>query len=138
MVNQLPDYFFRIRENGALVFRIDTENRQRRLELDQIASVNIKQGEFKPQGDMELTDHDKTAITDWIAQRQAALAKRCQDSIFRTVEHLNLAAHWANSQAEDNELEAVTEELLLAMHDLRSVLVRKKSQRDGHGDPCNG
>ena len=36
---ELPDYYFRIRENGAAVFRVDTENRQRRIEMDQIALV---------------------------------------------------------------------------------------------------
>lgn len=129
MVNQLPDYFFRIRENGALVFRIDTENRQRRLEMDQIASINIKKGEFKPHGDTVLNDADTAAINDWITARQAVLAQRSQNDVRNTVEHLNLTAHWVNSKASDQDLEDITEELLLAMHDLRSVLVRKKSQR---------
>ena len=33
-----------------------------------------------------------------------------------------------------NQLEAVTDDLLLAMHDLRSVLVRKKADRLMKGD----
>jgi hypothetical protein len=33
------------------------------------------------------------------------------------------------SKAEAGQLEAVTDLLLLAMHDLRSVLVRKKAER---------
>jgi len=33
MSAQLPDYYFRVRDNGAFVFRIDTENRQRRIEI---------------------------------------------------------------------------------------------------------
>ncbi len=33
MSGKLPDYYFRVRENGALVFRVDTENRQRRIEI---------------------------------------------------------------------------------------------------------
>ena len=36
MAGDLPDYYFRIRENGAAVFRVDAENRQRRIEMDQI------------------------------------------------------------------------------------------------------
>ena len=40
MSAQLPDYYFRVRDNGAFVFRIDTENRQRRIEMDQIAVIN--------------------------------------------------------------------------------------------------
>ena len=48
MSGQLPDFYFRVRENGALVFRVDTENRQRRIEMDEIAAVNIRNSEIKP------------------------------------------------------------------------------------------
>jgi hypothetical protein len=34
MGSDLPDYNFRVRENGAAVFRVDTENRQHRIEMD--------------------------------------------------------------------------------------------------------
>ena len=50
----LPDYYFRVRDNGATVFRVDIENRQRRIDLDQIAVVNIRNGEIKPQGSNRL------------------------------------------------------------------------------------
>ena len=128
---ELPDYYFRIRENGAFVFRVDTENRQQRIEMDQIAVVNVKNGEVKPQGDRVLTDQDMKVIADWMADRIALLARRDVDDIQRTIDHLNLTAHWANSRATDAQLEAVTDALLLAMHDLRSVLVRKKADRLG-------
>ena len=129
MENTLPELFFRIRENGAMVFRIDTENRQRRIEMDQIATVNVKKGEIKPHGDEPLNATDEAAISEWITARQQVLATRDQDSIASTVEHLNLTTQWAQSRASDAELDAITDELLLAMHDLRSVLVRKKSKR---------
>ena len=128
---ELPDYYFRSRENGAFVFRVDTENRQQRIEMDQIAVVNVKNGEVKPQGDRVLTDQDMKVIADWMADRIAVLARRDVDDIQRTIDHLNLTAHWANSRATDAQLEAVTDALLLAMHDLRSVLVRKKADRLG-------
>jgi len=57
------------------------------------------------------------------------LAQRDIDDILRTVDHLNLTTHWAQSRATDAQLEAVTDALLLAMHDLRSLLVRKKAER---------
>ena len=44
-------------------------------------------------------------------------------------DYLNLTTHWAQSRATDEQLEEVTDALLLAMHDLRSVLVRKKADR---------
>ena len=127
--NELPDYYFRIRENGAFVFRVDTENRQRRIEMDQIAAVNVKNGEIKPQGDRQLSDRDMAVIRDWMEARIALLAQRDIDDIHRTIDHLNLTAHWANSRATDDQLEEVTDALLLAMHDLRAVLVRKKADR---------
>lgn len=127
MATELPEYYFRIRENGAFVFRIDTENRQRRIEMDQIASINVKNGEVKPNGDRVLSDTDMAAISDWMAARKTVLAERDIDNIRRTVEQLNLTTHWANSRASAVQLEEVSDDLLLAMHDLRSVLVRKKS-----------
>ncbi|GGD44040.1 hypothetical protein [Sinisalibacter lacisalsi] len=134
MTTELPDYFFRVRENGAFVFRVDTENRHRRIEMDQIAVINIKNGEVKAHGDRDLSEEDRAAIDDWIEERKATLAARDIDDILRTVDHLNLTAHWAQTRASDGDLEAVTDALLLAMHDLRSVLVRKKADRMMKGD----
>ncbi len=129
MAGELPDYYFRVRENGAAVFRIDTENRQRRIEMDQIAVINIRNGEVKPHGDRTLSAEDMAEIKSWMASRQALLAARDIDDIHRAVDYLNLTTHWAQSKASDEQLDDVTDALLLAMHDLRSVLVRKKADR---------
>ena len=125
----LPDYYFRIRENGAAVFRVDTENRQRRIEMDQLAIVNVRNGEVKPQGDRTLTEADIAAIQDWLDKRVALLAQRDIDDIHRAVDYLNITTQWVQSKATDDQLEDVTDALLLAMHDLRTVLVRKKADR---------
>lgn len=125
----LPKYYFRVRENGAFVFRVDTENRDRRIEMDQIAAINIRNGEIKPHGDRTLTQEDLEQIKSWMAERTEVLARRDIDDILRTVDHLNLTAHWAQTRASEAQLEAVTDALLLAMHDLRTVLVRKKADR---------
>lgn len=129
MTAELPDYYFRVRENGAAVFRVSTENRQRRIEMDEIAAVNVKNGNIKPHGATELGKADLKAINDWLTARQAQLAAREVDDILRAVDHLNLTAQWAQSRAGDDQLDAVTDALLMAMHDLRSVLVRKKAER---------
>lgn len=129
MTAELPDYYFRIRENGAVVFKIDTENRQRRIEMDQIAVINIRNGEVKPQGQRSLSDSDQAEITRWMEERKAVLAQRDIDDIHRAVDYLNLTTQWAQSKASDDQLEDVTDRLLMAMHDLRSVLVRKKADR---------
>jgi hypothetical protein len=129
MTSDLPEYYFRIRDNGAAVFRVDTENRQRRIEMDQIAVVNVRNGEIKPQGERKLSEHDLREIEAWLVQRTALLAARDIDDIHRAVDHLNLTTHWAQTRASDAQLDDVTDALLLAMHDLRSVLVRKKAER---------
>ncbi len=133
MAGDLPDYYFRVRENGAAVFRLDSENRQRRIEMDQIAVVNLRSGEVKPHGAYRLTEADMAEIDRWIEARRALLAAREIDDIRRTVDHLNLTTQWAQSRASEEQLDAVTDDLLLAMHDLRSTLVRKKADRIGRG-----
>jgi hypothetical protein len=129
MAGDLPDYYFRIRENGAVVFRVDTENRQRRIDMEEIATVNVRNGNIKPHGDRPLTMADSAAIRDWMAARVDQLARRDIDDIFRAVDHMNLTTQWVQSKATDAQLEEVTDTLLLAMHDLRSVLVRRKAER---------
>jgi hypothetical protein len=78
---------------------------------------------------VELSEADRAAIEEWLAARQAQLAAREVDDILRAVDHLNLTTQWAQSRATDAQLEAVTDQLLLAMHDLRSMLVRRKADR---------
>lgn len=129
MAGELPEYYFRVRENGALVFRIDTENRQRRIDMDQIAVVNVKNGEIKAHGDRTLSDDDMEIIQEWMEDRIELLEERDVDDIHRAVDYMNLTTQWAQSRASDEQLEDVTDALLLAMHDLRSVLVRKKADR---------
>lgn len=125
----LPEYYFRVRENGAMVYRVDTENRQRRLEMDQIAVVNLNKGEIKPHGDHELTAGELEEIREWMETRRALLAAREMDDIHRTIDQLNLTAQWVQARARPEQLDEVTDALLLAMHDLRGVLVRKKAER---------
>jgi len=129
MSAELPEFYFRVRDNGATVFRVDTENRQRRIEMSEIAVVNIRNGQIKPHGDHELDADELEVINDWMEERSAVLATREIDDIYRAIDYLNLTTHWAQTRAEEDQLDEVTDALLLAMHDLRSVLVRKKADR---------
>jgi EAL domain-containing protein (putative c-di-GMP-specific phosphodiesterase class I) len=131
MPDRLPEHYFRVRENGAAVFRVDTENRQRRIDLIEIASVNIRNGNIKPHGDTVLSEAEVLLIKAWISERVSVLAARDLDDIHRAIDHLNLTTHWVQSKATETQLIAVTDALLLAMHDLRSALVRKKADRLG-------
>lgn len=133
-MSELPEFYFRVRENGAAVYRVDTQNRQRRIEMTEIAVVNVRNGRVKPHGSHQLTPEEQAVIEEWMAERTALLARRDLDDIHRTIDHLNLTAQWAQSRASDAELDNVTDRLLLAMHDLRSVLVRKKADRLMQGE----
>ena len=119
--------FFRVRDNGAAVFRVDTENRQRRLDLQQIAVVNIRNGQVKPQGEQVPTAAERNEIDAWAVERRKTLAIRKIDDIKRATDHLNDTAQWVQSDATDEQIDEFADDLLMAMHDLRSVLVRKKS-----------
>ncbi|NBO20932.1 MAG: hypothetical protein EBU97_03085, partial [Rhodobacteraceae bacterium] len=129
MSGDLPEFYFRIRENGAVVFRISTENRQRRIEMEELATINIKNGTIKPHGDRVLSPAETAAIGDWVARRTALLAARDIDDIHRAVDYLNITTQWVQSKASDAQLDDVTDALLLAMHDLRTVLVKRKAER---------
>jgi hypothetical protein len=128
-MTDLPELYFRIRENGAAVFRINAANRERRIEMEQIAVVNTNRGDFKAQGETALTPAEERVISDWLQARLNLLAARDMDDIHRAIDHLNLTAQWAQAKATNEQLEQVTDDLLMAMHDLRSVLVRKKADR---------
>ena len=129
MTIALPRYFFRIRENGAVLFKTPGNNRRNRLEMHQIAAINIRNETVKPLGDTVLTDEEIKLIADWMRERKTVLEEREIDDILRTIDHLNLTAQWAQSKASDADLERVTDQLLLAMHDLRTILNRKKIER---------
>lgn len=133
MTGTPPEYYVRLRENGAAVFHIDPENRNRRIEMNQIAVIN-KQGDVKPHGDHALTESDLAAIAKWQAKRAEVDAARQIDDILRTVDHLNLAASWVQQKASDAELDTVTDPLLMAMHDLRQMLVKKQAARLAKND----
>lgn len=128
-MSDLPPFYFRVRDNGAQVFRVNSENRQRRLEFEVFANVNVNNGQIRAQGDHVISDEERLAIEDWMAKRIALLAARDMDDIHRAIDHMNLTTQWAQSRATPEQLEEVTDALLMAMHDLRSVLVRKKADR---------
>lgn len=131
---ELPQYYFRLRENGALVYRVTPDDRRGRLGLDQIAAINLRNAEIRPHGDRPLTTEERAEIDAWIARRRDELARREVDEMRRCVEVLNLTAQWAQSRATDAQLEDLSDALMLAMHDLRTVLIRKRAERLGRGD----
>ena len=122
----LPKYYFRVRENGAAVYEVDTENRHRRIEMTQIATLNVRKGEIKPQRG-PLSGEAEAAIEAWLADRKAYLARRSDDAVRETIDRMNLTAQWAQAEATPQEIEASADALLMAIHDLRTAIVRKKA-----------
>ena len=128
-MSDLPPLFFRLRDNGATVFRLDAENRDRRVAYEQIAVVNTRRGDFKPTGDADLSEDEEQQINAWLAQRIALEDKRQADDMARVIDQISHCAHWAQTKASDDQLAALTDDMLMAMHDLRTVLLRKKLDR---------
>ena len=123
----LPPYYFRLRDAGVAVFRVDTSNRERRLELIEIAFLNLKNGNLRPHGGRELSLEDRRAIAKWQAAREAQADTRAAFETEQLLEAMNRSAHWLQSQASPAQVEAVADRLLLALHDLRSTVVRRKA-----------
>lgn len=122
----LPPLYFRLRENGAQVFRVVADDRRGRLDFEPLAFANTRNGEIRPQGGREPSAEERAEIEGWIAARQAELARREGEVVDRTIEALNAAAHWVQAKASDTEIAEVGERLHLAMHDLRAALVRRQ------------
>ncbi len=126
-MSDIGSLFFRVRENGAAVYRVDAENRQRRLDMQQIAVVNIRNGDVKPQGDQIPTAAERNEIDAWVVARRKVVEERRIDDLLRTTDHLNLTAQWVQTKATDAQIDLFADDLLMAMHDLRSVIVRRKA-----------
>ena len=83
----------------------------------------------KSHGERTLPEGDLARIQTWMEERATVLAHRDIDDIHRAVDYLNLTIQRVQSKARADQLEAVTDALILAMHDLRSTLVRQKADR---------
>lgn len=122
-----PNLYFRLREPGAAVFRVLTENPQKRLELDLIAIANSRNGEIKPQGPGP-SEAEREEITDWIETRRKGRHRRDDAAMQALGEQLNEAAQWLQARADKRAVTANAGDLLFALHDLRSALVRRLAE----------
>ncbi|MEL6425756.1 MAG: hypothetical protein AAGK98_08950 [Pseudomonadota bacterium] len=121
----LDGLYFRTKDNGAAVYRIDTENRHRRLDMVQIAVVTVRNGEIKPHGQQVPTDAERAEMEAWIAARRTLVAERERTEIDLLIEALHKGAQWAQSKASDGDIRETSPALFMAMHDLRATLVRR-------------
>ena len=120
--------YFRIKDNGATVFRINDETRQRRLDLQPVAEANVRNGDIKLRKDVTLSDAELSEIKAWLDARSTELQGREIEQARLTIEQLNTTANWISSKPDEALADAISEDLLMAMHDLRTAIVRFKSK----------
>jgi hypothetical protein len=138
MISALPELYFRLRDNGATVFRMQDDARNGRIDMTQIATVNLRSGEIKVGAEKSLSEVEKSEIDQWVADRRESQSWRRLDKVMQTIEDINHAAHWVQTEASDEDLEGVTDALFLAMHDLRQVLVRRAADRASQAEDGSG
>jgi hypothetical protein len=123
----LPPLYFRRRGDGAQVFRVHRNARDRRVEMEPLARLRPGTGDIHPQGGRVVSPGEEAAIRDWMRAEARPETVGGADDVARTVALLGCTAHWAQAVASDDEIDALADELLLAMQDLRGVLVRRKA-----------
>lgn len=129
MISPLPELYFRLRDGGASVFRMVDDARNGRLDMEQVATINLRSGEVRLGKDKTLSESEQTTVDAWLADRRESQPWRRLDRAMQVIEDINQTAHWAQTEASDKDLEGVSDALFLAMHDLRQVLVRRAADR---------
>ena len=119
--------YFRHRENGIVVFRMEVANRQRRIELNQIASIN-RQGEITPHKRRTPTEAEMAEIEKWQSDWQARADADNLNTTEKFLVELNQFTDWVQRRADHAEVDAHSDPLLMAILDLRQVVVRRLSE----------
>lgn len=123
-----PTLYFRRKDNGATVYRI-TSGDHSRLDMQQIAVLK-QNGEVKSQGKQQPTETELAEITAWHEVSKAEQKARDAARIDQLIIDMNATAQWIQANATDKQISQTAEPILMAMHDLRSTLVRRMAGRD--------
>lgn len=126
--------YFRVKNNGAQVFRITEDTNRARTDLVPVATAVLRNGEIRLQGEATLSDAERDEIATWIETRQTADSIRKRQAVEDLADNLGKTAYWVKAEATDEDLDDLYDRLLWGMHDLRTALVRRKSQRAGSDD----
>ena len=126
----LPKLFYRVSKSGADVYRIDLQNRLRRLDLEKIAEIDVTSFVITPLPDKRLSTEEENDMRFWCDKRRGQLDLRSQNDINRLVESMNHAANWIENDASDSQLDDIKDQVLMAMHDLRSTMVRRMANKN--------
>lgn len=119
--------YFRHHDHGAQVFRMEVANLHRRIQLNRIATVT-EHGDVVSQGNCSASEAELARIkSDWAAWRQ-----RRDDGELSPTEtfmaDLNRFTDWVASDAPNCEVDTLSDDLLLALLDLRQTVVRRLSE----------
>ena len=118
--------YYRHRKLGGQVFRVEVANRQRRIELNQIASIT-NSGQIVPHKRRPATEAELEEIglwwADWQARRDGGTLNRTESFMA----DLNQFTNWIAKEAPDEEVDALSDDLLMALLDLRQTVVRRLS-----------
>lgn len=123
--------YFRIKDNGATVFRREEDERLRRLDLSPIAEANVRNGAIKPRKDTAISPAETAEIEAWLAARREVLAAREANAALAAIEAMNAAANWYSGQPDGKAAASAADDVLIAIHDLRSAIVRFKAKSLG-------
>jgi len=118
-----PDLYFRRRDKGATVFRVETGDTGR-MEMQPIATVKPN-GDIKDGGNFQPDETERARILDWIASQAALQIARDAARMDEMLGGINRFTHWVQTEAPDSLIVENFEPILFALHDLRTTLVRK-------------
>ncbi len=122
-----PTLYFRRKDNGAAVYRI-ASGEHARLDMMQIAVLK-QNGEVKPSGKQTPTEGELTEIAAWYDARKAGQKTRDAALVDQLVGDMNAVAQWVQANASDEQIAQNAQPILMAMHDLRTTLVRRMAGR---------
>ena len=125
--------YFRHRENGIVVFRMEVANRQRRIELNQIATIS-RDGDITPHKRRAPTEAEMAEIAKWLSDWQARADAEQLNETEKFLVELNRFTDWVQRRAEHAEIDAHSDPLLMAILDLRQVVVRRLSEDSPEAD----
>ena len=120
--------YFRIKDNGATVFRPVEDASRGRLDLAPVADANVRNGTIKARRDANLSGDERAEIDAWIVNRRAALDAAEAETPLRAIEAMNAAAQWYSSKPDQRAADEAREDILMAIHDLRAAIVRQLSK----------
>lgn len=121
--------YYRHGEKNVAVFRMEVANRQRRIELNRIASI-ARDGTITPHKRRKPTGDEMEKIAAWWADWQDRAGNDALDRTERFIADLNRFTDWMARRADGSEVDARSDALLTALLDLRQVVVRRLSQID--------